>query len=68
MNQNKNSCYNKHLASRHCQVEESCKTSMDGSLIREEEEEAWKMCEPFSFSCITENVNNCGYITTENRS
>lgn len=40
-----------------CQIEESCKTSMDESLIKEEEEEALKMCEQFSFSCVTENVS-----------
>ena len=51
-----------------CQIEESCKTSMDEGLIKEEEEEAWKMCEQFLFSCVTENVSSCGYITTKNRS
>ena len=38
---------------------------MDEGLIKEEEEEAWKMCEQFLFSCVTENVSSCGYITTK---
>ena len=50
-----------------CQIEESCKTSMDEGLIKEEEEEALKTCEQFSLSCVTENVSRLWLYNNQNR-